>query len=191
MYCSNCRNQIDGTGRFCVHCGAQITGIITPPPPPYNAKSSGNSGVLKGCMIAAGIFVAVIIAFCVGLYFFNDDFREGFNEGMEEESGYNFSSQVKYSNLSSAEQEKLMNDLYERLDEFFLTALQDDEQLMQLLFIGAISGENEALSDKMFEKKFGNKMINLVEKWVKDSNINADDFGSSIDEDEFAAGYFL
>jgi len=209
MYCPNCGKTIDGGGKFCEHCGASIAvgNIQYVPPTQYNSyyppvtsptvKKSG-AGVLKGCLIAAGIFVLVIIVACIGLYHFSDDFREGFDEGYNEEVNSNerngfglFNSQVKYSNLSSAKQEKLMDSLYERLDEYFLGVLQDDEQLMQLLLIGALGDENEGIQEKMLEKKFGDKIIALLEEWSDENNVDIEDFGNSIDEDEFAAGYFL
>jgi hypothetical protein len=209
MFCPNCGNQIESAGRFCEHCGASIAvGSIQNVPPTQDnsyyqpvtsqtVKKSG-AGVLKGCLIAAGIFVLVVIVACIGLYHFSDDFREGFDEGYNEEVNSNerngfglFNSQVKYSNLSSAKQEKLMDSLYERLDEYFLGVLQDDEQLMQLLLIGALGNENEGIQEKMLEKKFGDKIIALLEEWSDENNVDVEDFGNSIDEDEFAAGYFL
>jgi hypothetical protein len=201
MFCSNCGKQIEDNSNFCEHCGAGIAdgGTQNVPPMQYNScyppvtappvKKSGN-GVLKGCLIATGAFVLLGILLCVALYHFNDDFREGFDEGIEE-SGYHFSSQVKYSYLSSSEQEKLMNSLYERLDKFFINVLQDDEQLMQLFVIGALGENNEAMQDKMLEKKFGDKMLSIVEEWSEENNVDVEDFGNNIDEDEFAAGYFL
>ena len=98
---------------------------------------------------------------------------------------------MKYSKLSSAKQEKLLNSLYEKLDDYFLSVLKDDGQLMQLFMLGAMSDQNEKAAEKMFEKKFGDKLVSAVEEWIEENNIDADDFGNSIDEDEFGAGYLL
>jgi hypothetical protein len=214
MFCSNCGNRIDDNSLFCSNCGVRIVKNGTeaqsasPPravqqshvlqerqpmsPPPASPINKSNK-VLKGCLVGGMGTLGVLIMAIVCLYMFNSDFREAFDEGYEGayEKSFNKMSGIQYSKLSTYEQEVLMNDLYQRLDDYFLSILTDEEQLMQLFIVGAMGDDYEAVQEKMFEKMYGDKLISICEQWVSDNNIDAENWESDIDENEFIAGYLL
>jgi hypothetical protein len=115
--CPDCGNPVNAESKFCKNCGATITMESKPaampevqstpvqevqsPPPPIipprtvqpqpvqteqQVKKSG-SKALKGILIGFGGLIATVIVLCVCLYFFNDDFRKGFQKGFKGETG--------------------------------------------------------------------------------------------------------
>jgi hypothetical protein len=139
----------------------------------------------NGVLIGAGIFVAVI-ALLAGLYFFSPDFRKGFNEEFNKATGIILPGSVRFSSLSTEEQKKLKADLFERLDRYFLSIIKNDEALMRLFMLGAISENSELL-----EKRIGKEMIEIVKQWGIDNDIDLEDWGNSMDAEEFAVDYLM
>ena len=202
MFCKNCKKPIDDDAKFCIYCGATVSGLTQSAqpgsgqkksPPPPQVKASGIK--VWGLRLISAL---VVILVCIGLYYFNGDLRAGFDEGFKEAFGGSSAeaddsrdNRVKYSALSAEAQDELLGSLYEKLDKYFLTVLRNDEQLMQLFMLGAMGNQNEEATDKMFENTFVGKITSGIEDWVKENNVDVEDFGNSIDADEFTTGYFM
>ncbi|MDR2144928.1 MAG: hypothetical protein LBE91_00505 [Tannerella sp.] len=199
--CEYCGKQIEKNSNNCKYCGANLTQTVssqvvqptqtsnTPPPPPTNrnnenigatkapAQSSGKKSK-KGCLKWVGIFVAVIIAIIIIANL--------------------FSTEKTFSTFSEQEQETLMTNLYERLDQYFVSDLKLNEKLAQLLVY-----EDETMSyfypdvdKKALEKegkeigfKVGNEMMPIAEKWASDNNIDFEDWTNSIGGEQLVVDY--
>jgi hypothetical protein len=141
--------------------------------------------VLKNCLIAAGIIVGAVILATALFICFNDDAREAFKEGFKEGYEETVGSEVQYLSLSPEKRDKLKADLFERLDRYFISALEDDESLMQLILLSAMGENSEVLEEAIL-----NKMLPILEEWIEDNNIDADSFTES-DSEEIGVDYVL
>ena len=198
--CEYCGKQIENNSKSCKNCGANLTQTANSqveqptqhpnlPPPPTN-ENIGNIGATntpthssgkkskKGCLKWIGIFVVAIIAFIIALTLFNNE--------------------KTFSTLSEQEQEMLMTNLYDRLDKHFVSELQLNKQLAQLLVY-----EDETMSyffdniDKVALKKegeeigfkVGKEMMEISQKWATDNNIDFEDWVNGIGSEELLIDY--
>jgi hypothetical protein len=204
MFCKNCGHQLSDTAQFCKNCGANLTSSTEqsetaqveqstqrsnePPPPVYgnsvnietesippSFKSSKDT--LKKWLLVAGV---VVIGIIIGVLT---------NTG---------SNEKKFSALSEQEQETLMTKLYERLDQYFISDLQIDEQLAQLLvyedetmsyFFDNINQEALEKEGQEIGLKVGRELMEVAEKWATDNNIDFEDWTNNIDGKALAADY--
>jgi hypothetical protein len=140
-------------------------------------RSSGNK-TLTGCLIGAGIAavmaVLIIIAVIVG------------TDVSDDTAGTNVSGgEIAFSSLSEQKREALTNDLFEYLDRYFVSFVEDNEKLMQFFILGAIGNESEI--EDMIEKD----MMEIVEKWAADNRIDLEDWANCVDVDKFTVDYVL
>ena len=200
MYCKNCGHQINDNAKFCKNCGANITPKIDQmetaiveqptqvsnvPPPVYgNPVNVGTNDIppsfkssrdtLKRWLLAAGVLVVLIIIGVIATIFSSDE--------------------TKFLSLSEQEQAILMEDLYERLDQHFVSDLQIDKQLAQLLMYEdevMSSFQDENANNEIFEnigKEIGanivEELIEILEMWATDNGIDFEDFMNSTSSDD-------
>jgi len=98
---------------------------------------------------------------------------------------FSCSSGNKFSTYSETEQEELYNELSERLDQYFIPAIQDN--MMAFLFILAL--DNTDVEDAMLEK-ISVEMLEICELWAADYNIDFEDWANRYAAD-FSAYYVI
>jgi hypothetical protein len=126
---------------------------------------------------------------------------------------FSCSPKKQFSSYSETEQEELYDALTERLDEYFSSVLQDDEQLQQLfiaglgddaqllLLLGSSISENDGNFDakSAFEtikenntaiEDFVVEMLTVCKQWADDYNIDIEDWSDNCAE-EFTVYYML
>jgi fructose-specific component phosphotransferase system IIB-like protein len=126
---------------------------------------------------------------------------------------FSCTQEKQFSSCSETEQEELYDALTVRLDEYFGSVLQNEEQLQQLfiagldddarlaLLLGSVISEN----DENFNAKdvfaiikennaamenFVTEMLTVCEQWANDNNIDFEDWANTYAED-FSVYYVL
>ena len=152
---------------------AELSGVFTAPPPVGNIPQQNNyqqwapqpaKSKVKGWMIAAGIAVFALLITIVILLV---------------AGGGSSSAPIDFCSLSSHEQSELLDDLYERIEDYFVPILEDGLKAVQFAFrLATVDG----FLDKEGERIMG--------EWAVANNIDASKL-ECVDEDLLGIGYIM
>ena len=196
MFCRYCGKQINDGSIFCKHCGASLAPqkvqqetvtaeqqVQSPPLKQGAAESSDQVDApqkkSKNVWMSAAVITTVIVLGAIfGLVVMNGT--------------------KKFASHSEKKQKQLMTELYERLNQHFVSDLQIHQQLAQLLIY-----EDESMADliddakrkanenegKEIGIKIGMESMEIVDKWSKDNKLDFEDLKNNVINKEWVTEY--
>jgi len=143
---------------------------------PYNQYAPPRKSSASGWWIAGGV--------AAGLFFLL------MFVGIAKDSGGTYyEGGTKFSNMTAGEQGRAIDDLTNRLDNYLIKIVKDDEQLMQFILVAAMSGDSDY---SPFERKYGRDIERIGNEWAKAHNLNLnDDVLLNYLEYDFVVDYIL
>ena len=138
----------------------------------------------KGWWIVGGVAAGIVLLFIIiGISMGDEDGY--YEDGTVRQSVM----KTKYSSLSSSEKELLNDDLFQRMDNYFLGILNDGDALMKVILLGVVSGTGDY---NLLERKFGKDLEKIYEDWVTANRLDANDRKlQEYLENEFETDYML
>jgi hypothetical protein len=159
------------------------------PHQPINQYVPPRKNSATGWWIAGGVVVGIFLLFVIiGIA---TNYNEGYYEDGYYENGTVTQSvfHSKFSNLPESEKERAISDLTKRMDNFFLRILKNDEALMQLIVLAAMSDDSDY---NLLDRRFGKDVEKIFTDWANTHRLNLDDRGlAEYLEYDFPADYML